>query len=114
MIKRPFIAVYLLTNRTRGTLYVGVTSNLFQRMNQHREGYFPGFTKRYGLTRLVWFQTFELMTDAIAYEKRIKRYRRDFKYNLIEGDNPHWDDLYEEMMRFPVWKLDYVKDEPRA
>ncbi|HEY3813932.1 MAG TPA: GIY-YIG nuclease family protein [Caulobacteraceae bacterium] len=112
-MKRPFIAVYLLTNRFHGMLYTGVTSNLFQRMDQHREGRFPGFTKVHGLKRLVWFQTFDLITEAIPHEKRIKRYRREFKYNLIERDNPHWDDLFEEMMRDPVWKLDYVKEEDR-
>jgi putative endonuclease len=101
--KRPFIAVYILTNKPYGTLYVGVTSNLWRRVFEHREGLVPGFTKTHGLKRLVWFQRFELVTEAIAKEKLIKHYVRDWKINLIERDNPQWDHLYDELMRDPVW-----------
>ena len=101
----------MLTNLPYGTLYTGVTSNLYQRMIEHREGHFPGFTKKHGLTRLVWFEPFDLITEAIPHENRIKRYRREFKTNLIERDNPHWEDLYEEMLRGDmVWKWDHVKN----
>ena len=102
--ERVLIAVYIMTNGPYGTLYVGVTSNLYQRVNQHRDGTFDGFTKKYGLKRLVWFETFEFMTAAIKREKAIKRYLRDWKINLIERDNPHWDDLSLEWHRPPEWK----------
>ena len=85
--------VYILANRYNGALYVGVTSNLVARIIQHREGTFEGHTKKYGITRLVWFETGESMEGAIAHEKRLKRWRRDWKRNLIERDNPAWNDL---------------------
>jgi len=76
-----------------GTLYIGVTSNLIGRIIQHRDGVFSGFTKRHRIHRLVWFETTDTMDAAIAAEKRIKKWPRDYKKNLIERDNPHWDDL---------------------
>lgn len=82
------IAVYIITNRPHGTLYVGVTSELIVRIIQHREGWFDGFSKRHGLKRLVWFQRFDLMTNAIRREKQIKEWRRAWKFRLIEEDNP--------------------------
>jgi len=100
--ERAWIAVYIMTNKPRGTLYIGVTSNLYQRVQQHREGAIAGFTATHGLKRLVWCETFESMVEAIQREKSLKRYLRDWKINLIERDNPHWVDLYEEMMRMPT------------
>jgi putative endonuclease len=85
--------VYILASGVNGTLYVGVTSNLIGRVIQHREGAFDGFTKRYGVHRLVWFEGGETMEAAIAREKQVKRYRRDWKRNLIERENPMWNDL---------------------
>ncbi len=85
--------VYILCNGYNGTLYVGVTSNLIGRILQHREGTFEGFTKRNGIIRLVWYEMADTMEAAIASEKRIKKWHRDWKINLIERDNPHWDDL---------------------
>jgi putative endonuclease len=85
--------VYILASGYSGTLYVGVTSNLVGRVIQHREGAFGGFTKRYGVCRLVWFETGEAMEAAIAREKQVKRYRREWKRNLIERENPMWNDL---------------------
>jgi len=85
--------VYMLASGYNGTLYVGVTSNLIGRMIQHRAGTFGGFTKRYAVHRLVWFETGESMEAAIAREKQVKRYRRDWKRNLIERENPMWNDL---------------------
>ena len=85
--------VYILASCFNGTLYVGVTSNLIGRIMQHREGRFGGFTKRYGVYRLVWFEVADTMEDAIAAEKRIKKWPRDYKKNLIERTNPTWDDL---------------------
>ncbi|MEG3163170.1 GIY-YIG nuclease family protein [Sphingomonas sp. PB2P19] len=85
--------VYMLASGFYGTLYVGVTSNLIGRILQHREGRYDGFTKRYGIHRLVWYDMADTMIDAIASEKRIKKWPRDWKINLIEQRNPTWDDL---------------------
>ncbi|MCP3736110.1 GIY-YIG nuclease family protein [Sphingomonas sp. RP10(2022)] len=85
--------VYMLANGYNGALYTGVTSNLVGRIIQHRDGSFEGFTSRYGIVILVWFEVTDTMADAIASEKRIKAWRRDWKKNLVERDNPHWDDL---------------------
>ena len=108
----PFIAVYIVTNRRNGTLYIGVTSQLISRILQHREGRFEGFTKRYGLRRLVWFEQFELMTNAIAREKAIKEWRRDWKIMLIERDNPNWDDLFLELTAAPAGPLSHLNPNP--
>jgi putative endonuclease len=83
----------MLASGFNGTLYTGVTSNLVGRIMQHRDGTYEGFTSRYGIARLVWFETAATMADAIGSEKRIKAWRRDWKKNLIERDNPNWDDL---------------------
>ncbi|MFZ5668030.1 MAG: GIY-YIG nuclease family protein [Pseudomonadota bacterium] len=88
-----FIAVYMMANKRHGTLYVGVSSQLLSRAVKHREGVFPGFTKMYGLKRLVWYEPHELITSAIRREKRLKKYSRDWKINLIERENPAWEDL---------------------
>ena len=85
--------VYILASGYNGTLYVGVTSNLIGRVIQHREGTFDGFTKRYGVHRLVWFEVGGTMESAIRREKQVKRYRREWKRNLIERENPMWNDL---------------------
>ena len=93
-----YIAVYILTDRMRGTLYIGVTSQLSRRMWEHRDGVYPGFTKRYGLRRLVWYEPYEDMSIAIQREKSLKRWPRDWKINLIERENPHWSDLYDSLV----------------
>lgn len=85
--------VYILASGHYGTLYTGATSNLIGRVVQHREGRFDGFTKEYGVNRLVWYGVAETMDAAILTEKRIKRWRRDWKIALIERDNLHWLDL---------------------
>jgi len=85
--------VYMLANRYNGALYVGVTSNLLGRMMQHRAGRFEGHTKKYAIHRLVYFEVAETMDAAIAREKQLKRYRREWKRNLIERQNPEWNDL---------------------
>lgn len=87
--------VYMLASGFNGTLYVGVTSDLIARVVQHRDGNHGGFTKRYGVYRLVWFEIAATMEAAIAREKQVKRYRREWKRNLIERDNPAWNDLAE-------------------
>jgi putative endonuclease len=84
---------YMLASAAYGTLYVGVTSDLLRRLHQHRSGELPGFTNRYGVHRLVWYELFGDMEGAIAREKQLKRWRRDWKINLIERENPRWDDL---------------------
>ncbi|WP_019624352.1 GIY-YIG nuclease family protein [Thioalkalivibrio thiocyanoxidans] len=88
-------AVYILTNRPHGTLYTGVTSNLPARITQHRQDLVPGFTQRYRLHFLVWFEQHAQMDEAILREKQIKRWHRPWKIHLIERDNPTWQDLYE-------------------
>ena len=86
-------AVYIMASRKHGTLYIGVTSDLQNRVAQHRAGEIEGFTKRYGVKRLVRFEVHDNIVDAIQREKSLKKYRREWKINLIEGDNPDWDDL---------------------
>ncbi|NBR32076.1 MAG: GIY-YIG nuclease family protein [Sphingomonadaceae bacterium] len=91
MGKQP--CVYILASRRHGTLYIGVTSDLLARLHQHREGLIAGFTKDHHIHRLVRFEMFEEMPTAIAREKQLKNWRRDWKTNLIEQDNPDWHDL---------------------
>ena len=93
-----FIAVYMMASRRHGTLYIGVTSQLPARIGQHREGLVPGFTRQYGLKRLVWYEQHETMALAIQREKSLKKYKREWKINLIERDNPYWDDLYPALV----------------
>jgi putative endonuclease len=87
--------VYLLASRKHGTLYLGVTSNLARRVYEHREGLTPGFTSRYGVKRLVWYEPHAGAPTAIGREKQIKKWRRDWKIGLIEEANPDWLDLYD-------------------
>ena len=86
--------VYIVTNHRKGTLYVGVTSNLIQRVWQHKEGVYKGFTKEHGLHRLVWYELHSTMDIATPREKRVKAWKRAWKIELIEGMNPGWLDLY--------------------
>jgi putative endonuclease len=90
--------IYILTNRPNGTLYIGVTSNLIQRVWQHREGVVPGFTKRYGLKRLVYFEAYDDISVAIQCEKNVKHWPRTWKVRLILASNPQWRDLYETLI----------------
>lgn len=90
--------VYMLASKVNGTLYVGVTNDLSRRIAEHREKTAVGFTSKYGVTRLVWFESFDRVDDAIQHEKRLKRWRRDWKIQLIEKANPAWRDLYEELL----------------
>jgi len=100
MVSRDaFIAVYMMSNRKHGTIYTGVSGELVGRVGQHREGQIEGFTKKYGLKRLVWFEQHENMLAAIQREKTLKKYKRDWKINLIERENPHWDDLFLSLVR---------------
>ncbi len=90
-MKQP--CVYILASRHLGTIYVGVTSNLLARLHQHRTGTAPGFTSNYAVYRLVRYEFFATMPEAIAREKQLKRWHRTWKINLIESENPHWVDL---------------------
>jgi putative endonuclease len=93
------IAVYIMASQKNGTLYTGVTANLAERVHQHRTGDSKGFTSRYGVKRLVWYRVHESIVEAIADEKRLKKYRREWKINLIEAMNPEWYDLYLSLNR---------------
>jgi putative endonuclease len=88
--------VYLLASRRNGTLYVGVTSNLVARIHQHRAGDVRGFTREYGVKLLVWFEQHATMESAILREKRIKKWNRRWKLELIEAGNAEWRDLAED------------------
>ena len=89
--------VYLLTSKPNGTIYVGVTSNLAQRVWQHKNDSVEGFTQRYGVHTLVWYEAHDTMESAIMREKAIKAWKRVWKLELIEKTNPRWRDLYEEL-----------------
>ena len=89
-------AVYIMANGFHGTIYTGVTSNLLQRVAQHREGTLGGFTARYACKRLVWFEMHETMESAIVREKQLKNWRREWKTAIIEEANPTWRDLAED------------------
>ena len=90
--------VYILASKRNGTLYLGVTSNLVQRIWQHKNDFVEGFTKRYGVHTLVWFEGHESMESAIAREKAIKEWKRVWKVELIENGNPTWRDLNDEIV----------------
>jgi putative endonuclease len=91
--------VYLLASRKDGTLYLGVTRDLVRRTYQHREKLLPGFSARYDVRRLVWFEIYDDPTNAIEREKEIKKWRRVWKIELIEKENPDWRDLYPEILQ---------------
>ncbi|MFZ1109125.1 MAG: GIY-YIG nuclease family protein [Rhodomicrobium sp.] len=91
--------VYLLASKLGGTLYIGVTNDLVRRVYEHKEGSVEGFTKKYGLSRLVYFEAHSDVEQAILREKQIKKWNRAWKVRLIEEKNPNWDDLYHSICR---------------
>jgi putative endonuclease len=91
--------VYILTNVQRGVLYTGVTNDLVRRVFEHRQGEVDGFTKRHGLKLLVYFESHETAEAAITREKAIKPWRREWKFELIEKQNPNWDDLWDQIVK---------------
>jgi putative endonuclease len=95
-------AVYILASKRNGTLYTGVTSNMLARIHQHRHGMVRGFTSRYGVKLLVWFEQHATMAGAITREKRIKKWNRAWKLELIEENNPEWRDLAEDFGFLPL------------
>lgn len=96
MNKQP--AVYILASKRNGTLYIGVTSDLAKRIWEHRNGMVAGFTKRYSVHHLVWYELHERMGSAIQREKRLKDWKRAWKLELIERTNPDWQDLYQTIV----------------
>jgi putative endonuclease len=101
MARRTFIAVYIMASGRNGTLYIGVTSELVLRVQEHKSGQIEGFTKRYGCKYLVWYEPHEDMASAIQREKSLKRWLRQWKLDLIERENPDWRDLSEEWFALP-------------
>ena len=91
--------VYILASGFYGTLYVGVTSELEKRIATHKSGAIPGFTRKYDIKTLVRFEEFSRIEEAIAREKQLKRWNRNWKINLIESENPHWNDLAADWFR---------------
>lgn len=98
MLEERQPCVYILASRMRGTLYVGVTSNLVKRVWQHKNDAVPGFTKKYLIHDLVWFEQHDTMESAIGREKAIKEWRRAWKLELIEAFNPDWQDLFPKLL----------------
>lgn len=96
MKKQP--AVYILASKKNGTLYIGVTSNLVKRVWEHKNNLVAGFTRRYGIHQLVWYEPHETMESAITREKRLKNWKRQWKIELIERSNPNWRDLYKSIV----------------
>ncbi|MEW7292560.1 GIY-YIG nuclease family protein [Aquimarina sp. 2304DJ70-9] len=86
-------ALYIITNKKNGTLYIGISNNLERRIFEHKNKLIEGFTKKYDLDRLVYFEIHKYVNDAITREKRLKAWKRQWKINLIEEDNPNWNDL---------------------
>ena len=95
-MKQP--CVYILASHRNGTLYIGVTSNLLQRIWQHKEGLAEGFSKKYSAKILVWYELHETMESAISREKALKKWVRVWKLELIEAKNPEWMDLYPDLL----------------
>jgi putative endonuclease len=96
MNKQP--AVYIMANRRNGMLYIGVTSNFIKRIWEHKNDMVKGFAKRYSVHQLVWYELHENMESAIVREKRLKDWKREWKLELIENQNPNWVDLYDTLV----------------
>jgi putative endonuclease len=90
--------VYLLASKPYGTLYIGTTADLARRVWEHKNKLVAGFTKQYGVDRLVWYEAHENSAIALRREKQLKEWKRDWKINLLERDNPHWLDLYPNLL----------------
>jgi putative endonuclease len=90
--------VYILASKRNGTLYIGVTNDLLRRVHEHRKGAADGFTNKYGVRRLVYFEQTPSVTAAIAREKQLKKWNRQWKIELIEKSNPYWRDLFEDFV----------------
>ena len=95
MVKNYYI--YILASQKNGTLYIGITNDLVKRCQEHIDGVYDGFTKKYGVKRLVYYEDYPSVAEAIAREKQLKEWNRQWKIDLIEQDNPEWFDLYKQM-----------------
>jgi len=91
--------VYIMASKKNGTLYVGVTNNIIRRSTEHREGKVAGFTKKHRVKLLVYYECYDRIEDAIQREKCVKEWQREWKLKLIEGMNPEWRDLYEDVVK---------------
>lgn len=91
--------VYLVTNRKHGALYIGVTNNLERRLSEHKQGEVKGFTQKYQISKLVYYEHFTSVTAAIGREKELKKWKRQWKINLFEKNNPDWDDISVEWLK---------------
>jgi len=89
--------IYILASKRNGTLYIGVTNNLLERVNQHKNNLVDGFTKKYDVHNLVYYEAYKNISDAIAREKCMKKWKRKWKLELIESSNPNWEDLYYKL-----------------
>jgi putative endonuclease len=89
--------VYILASRKNGATYVGITNDLVRRVHEHQAKAVRGFTSKYNITRLVWFEIYDDPISAISREKELKKWKRSWKIRLIESQNPNWDDLYESI-----------------
>ncbi len=96
MPKQP--SLYILTSKKEGTLYIGVTSDLIKRVYEHKNNLVEGFTRQYGIHHLVYYELHQTMEDAILREKQMKKWKREYKINLIEENNKSWQDLYNDIL----------------
>ena len=94
--------VYMITNRNHKVLYIGVTNNLERRIYEHKNKLIEGFTKKYNCTKLVWYTSTNNIESAIQQEKRMKKWKREYKENLVKKVNPNWEDLYQEISNIDV------------
>ena len=104
--------LYILASRRHGTLYTGCTTDLPRRIHEHRNGLTPGFTHQYAVKRLVHVETYDDISNAIVRERRVKEWKRDWKIQLIEKDNPFWEDLAVSLLGFDPLPGDLPKSHP--
>jgi len=97
MYQEKLSYIYIMASCKNGTLYIGVTSNLQERVHQHKQGLLDGFTKKYNVKNLVYYEIFGDIGEAITREKQLKKWKREWKIKLIEKDNPGWNDLYNKL-----------------
>jgi putative endonuclease len=95
---KKYYYVYILASKPNGTIYVGMTDDLIRRVQEHKQGLVKGFTKTYGVKTLVYYEQTELVLSAIAREKQLKRWKRDWKIRLIQSMNPEWKELYNDLV----------------
>jgi putative endonuclease len=98
MKDKKYYYVYIMASKPNGTLYIGMSDNLIRRVLEHKQGLIPGFTKTYGVKMLVYYEQTELVLSAIAREKQLKKWKREWKIRLIQSMNPEWKDLYDELV----------------